>query len=206
MQLVPAETSLVVAGAWNPAILTPPWVLRHGLNRQPGQAEQIQVFVPAGAGMIFEFPRYALSEFTFVVRPDTLVMSPTDVSSTDFNVLEDAAAAMLEHLRHTPINGIGHNFEYRDAEPSPNQLENFTQSRQDISDNMPEGWDAAAAVLISNFKKPDNSVVISITRQFDAGIVSVKFNFHHPISTVDQALQVLRGQGTFARMNGNFEM
>ena len=48
MQLVPSETSLVVAGAWNPAILSPTWVLRHGLDRPAGQAEPIQVYVPAG--------------------------------------------------------------------------------------------------------------------------------------------------------------
>jgi hypothetical protein len=34
MQLVPAETSLVIAGAWNPAILSPGWVLRYGLGRE----------------------------------------------------------------------------------------------------------------------------------------------------------------------------
>jgi hypothetical protein len=139
MQLFPVETSLVVAGAWNPAILTPAWVLRHGLNRPAGQAEPVQVYVPAGTGLIFDFPRYVLPEFTFVVRPDTLIMAPTDQTANNLEVLENAAALMLEHLRHTPINGIGHNFEYRDTEPSPDQLENFTRSRQDISDIMPGG-------------------------------------------------------------------
>jgi hypothetical protein len=206
MQLVPAETSLVVAGAWNPAILTPEWVLRHGLNRPAGQPEPIQVFVPAGSGLILDFPRYALPEFTFVVRPDTLIMTPGQQTFDHLDVLENAAAAMLEHLRHTPISGIGHNFEYRDADPSPDQLENFTRSRQDISDIMPEGWSAASTVVASAFKKADESVITTITRQFDAGTVSVKFNFHHPISNVEQALQILRGQNNFARMAANFEI
>src|SRR6266404_9040232 len=100
MQLVPAETSLVVAGAWNPAILTPAWVLHHGLNRPVGQAESVQVFVPAGSGMFFEFPRYALPEFTYVVRPDTLIITPTDQTSNNLPALENAAAAMLGYLSH----------------------------------------------------------------------------------------------------------
>ncbi len=205
MQLFPAETSLVVAGAWNPAILTPAWVLRHGLNRPAGQAEPVQVYVPAGTGLIFDFPRYVLPEFTFVVRPDTLIMAPTDQTANNLEVLENAAALMLEHLRHTPINGIGHNFEYRDTEPSPDQLENFTRSRQDISDIMPGGWTSASTMVASSFRKENGSVIVTATRQFDAGIVSVKFNFHHPITSVDQALQILRGENGFARMAANFE-
>lgn len=206
MQLVPAETSLVVAGAWNPAILSPSWVLRHGLNRPTGQAEPVQVYVPAGTGLIFDFPRYVLPEFSFVVRPDSLIMAPTDQTANDLGVLENAAAAMLEHLRHTPITGIGHNFEYRDADPSPDQLENFTRSRQDISDIMPGGWDAASTMVASSFRKENGSVIVTVTRQFDAGTVSVKFNFHHPIGSVDQALQILRGQNNFERMRANFEL
>ena len=206
MQLVPAETSLVVAGAWNPVILTPQWVLRHGLNRPAGQSEPVQVYLPAGTGLIFDFPRYALPEFTYVVRPDSLIIVPTDQTANNLPVLEDAAASMLEHLRHTPINGIGHNFEYRDAEPSSDQLENFTRSQQDISDVMPGGWTSAATTVASTFRREDGQIIVTVNRQFDAGTVSVKFNFHHPIANIDQALQVLRGQNNYARMAENFEL
>jgi hypothetical protein len=156
--------------------------------------------------MFFEFPRYVLPEFTYVVRPDTLILTPTDQASNNLSVLENAAAAMLGYLSHTPINGIGHNFEYRDAEPTPPQLENFTRSRQDVSDNMPVGWEAASTALASSFRKPNGSVIVTINRQFDAGAVSIKFNFHHPVSGVEQALRILRGEDGFARMTANFEM
>ncbi len=32
MDLISSETSLVVAGAWNAAILTPEWVQKHGFE------------------------------------------------------------------------------------------------------------------------------------------------------------------------------
>src|SRR5258708_10953272 len=116
MTLNPGETSLVVAGAWNPAILTPPWVLRFGLGR-PDSQEPVQIAMLAGQGVVFDFPRYTLPEFSYVVRPDTLIFVPSTQTAGQFANVEDAAAAMLENLPHTPVNGIGHNFEFRDANP-----------------------------------------------------------------------------------------
>jgi len=72
MQIVSTETSLVIAGAWNIAILTPGWVLKYGLQ-QKGD-EHVQVFFPAGSGALFGFPRYQLKDFSFVVRPDASLM------------------------------------------------------------------------------------------------------------------------------------
>jgi hypothetical protein len=206
MNLVSTETSLVVAGAWNPAILTPPWVLKHGLGRQLGEGEQIQVFMPAGSGLVYEFPRYVLPELTYMVRPDTLVLSPSESTEGSFAILENAAAAMLETLSHTPVTGIGHNFEFRETEPEADQLAVFTISRQDVTDAMPAGWDAAATSLTSSFRKQDGSVIANITRRFDAGTVSAKFNFHHPLTTTEAALQVLRGENNFSRMASNFQV
>jgi hypothetical protein len=38
MELIPSETSLVIAGAWNVAILNPTWVQKHGLEKTCRQA------------------------------------------------------------------------------------------------------------------------------------------------------------------------
>jgi hypothetical protein len=206
MQLVPAETSLVVAGAWNPAILTPAWVLRHGLGRDQNEAEQVQVFLPAGQGLIFDFPRYSLAEFTFIVRPEVLIMNPTGQAVEDLARLEDVAAAMLDVLRHTPVNGIGHNFEYRDANPMQEALQVFTDAGRDVGDHMPDGWSPSQTVLISGFRKDNASVVVNVQRTFDAGALAIKFNFHHPLTTVEQALEILRGQNGLGRMAQNFEI
>jgi hypothetical protein len=100
MLIVPAETSLVIAGAWNVAILTPDWVLKHGLQ-QKGD-ESVQVFIPAGPGTVFDVPRFALKEFSFVVRPEALILSPPETVPETLTIIENAAARMLDVLRVCP--------------------------------------------------------------------------------------------------------
>jgi hypothetical protein len=204
MTLNPGETSLVVAGAWNPAILTPAWVLRFGLGR-PDSHEQVQVAMLAGQGVVFDFPRYTVPEFSYIVRPDTLIIAPSAQTAAAFAIIEDAAALMLENLSHTPVNGIGHNFEFRDANPEPGTLTVFTEASQGVADHAPGDWAPAGTMINSSFRCGDGTTFANVQRQFDSTNIIVKFNFHHPVATVEQALQVLRGQG-HPRMDQNFEI
>lgn len=205
MNINHGETSLVVAGAWNPAILTPQWVLQHGLGKALDGTNRIQAYLPAGQGVIFEFPRYVLEDFTFSARADALVIVPTSTDQERMAVAEDAAAGMLNELRHTPVGGIGHNFEFREPNPEPEQLQIFTDSRQDIADEMPGGWEPTSAVVVSSFANTENTVVLNINRLFEAGALVVKVNFHHPVASVDQAIQILRGENGYSTMAQNFE-
>ena len=109
MKLIHEETSLVLAGAWNPAILTPPWVLQHGLNRALDGTNRYQAFLPTGLGLVFESPRYVLEDLTYTVRPDSLIITPNSETPEDLNSVEDVTARMLEQLSHTPMGGVGHN-------------------------------------------------------------------------------------------------
>ncbi|TNH40961.1 hypothetical protein [Paracoccus haeundaensis] len=198
----PTETALVIAGAWNTAILSPEWVLRHGLQRQA--EERVQVLIPAGVGMIFEFPRYNVGDFSYVVRPDALIVAPPETSEASIAACEDAVARMIDVLKHTPVSGLGHNFEFRDEAPSDVCVNGFTAARQDLVDQMPQGWDAASASINSSFRNHDGSVIVNISRTLDAGIHIVKFNYHHVIASVEQALQVLRGESDYRRMWTNY--
>jgi hypothetical protein len=205
MELIPAETSLVVAGAWNAAILTPPWVLQHAFNKLPQDQPQVQVFLPAAAGLIFEFPRYALEGVTYSVRPEALVFAPNSSDDDSLRKVETAVANIVAALLHTPVTGIGQNFEFRDVEPVPAHGAVFSQSRQDLADTMPEGWQATTAAVVSSFKNANETVHVNIQRQWDGAVVSVKFNFHHPVASVEQARAVLIGDG-YKRMAENLAL
>lgn len=205
MNINHGETSLVIAGAWNPAILSPQWVLQHGLGKELDGTNHIQAYMPAGQGVIFEFPRYVLEDFTFTARADALVIIPTATEQERMAIAEDAAAKMLQELQHTPVGGIGHNFEFREPNPQPGQLQVFTDSRQDIADEMPENWNPTSAVIMSSFSNATNAVVLTISRHFEVERMRVKVNFHHPVAGVDQALQILRGENGYSRMAQNFE-
>lgn len=141
-----------------------------------------------------------------MVRPDALLISPSATTPEGFETAEVAIARVLQVLSHTPIGGIGHNFEFRDAAPAPEEVAVFTGSRQDVADRMPAGWTPAGATIASTFKNEAETVQVNIQRQWDGGALSVKFNFHHAISSVEQAVSVLRGTGEYTRMAGSLEL
>jgi hypothetical protein len=113
MDLIPSETSLVVAGAWNAAILTPAWMFQHGLHRVAGDPARVQVFLPAVQGAVFEFPRFSLNEFSYVVRPDALLIVPSDSTPDRFALVEQVTARVVRGLSAI------HYFLYREVKPAP---------------------------------------------------------------------------------------
>jgi hypothetical protein len=205
MKLHHDETSLVLAGAWNPAILTPPWVLQHGLGKKLDGTNTYQTFLPTGFGLIFEAPRYVLEELTYSVRPDSLILVPKSESTENLISVEDVAARLLTQLNHTPIGGIGHNFEFREQNPKPAQLDIFSHSRQDLADNMLDGWESTTAVIIASFTNVEKTAVISVQRVFEGNSIVIKINFHHPVTDVAQAISVLKGEMGYSRMSQNLE-
>jgi hypothetical protein len=202
MNIAPEETSLVIAGAWNAAILTPAWVIKYGLLKDGGTA---QVFFPTAPGAIFQAPRFNLGDLSFTVLPNALVLLPSEHKAEHLSFLEEVAARMLSALPHTPVTGVGHNFEYRDHDPSSRYLKVFTDSRQDLADEMPLGWEATAAAVASSFKNASRKALVNIQRQLDGGMITMKFNFHCDVTSVDRAVEVLEGKDGYARMTQNLE-
>lgn len=205
MELVPDETSLVVAGAWNAAILTPSWMLKHAFNRPDGDHGRVQVFLPALQGAVFEFPRYVLDRMAYIVRPDALVVAPSESTEECLASSEDAVARIVTVLSHTPVTGIGHNFEFRDAAPTPASLAVFSRAREDLVDKMPTGWTPSGSAIIVTFRNAADTVQVNINRQLDGAAVAVKFNFHHAVSGCEQAVSVLEGANGYNRMAHNLE-
>jgi hypothetical protein len=99
MKLVEKETSLVVTGAWNAAIVTPEWLLRYGLQKAEGVEAQVQVQIPTGQGMVFEFPRYTFEDITIQIRPDALVIRPHEASQPSLDKLAWLAVASRTIIR-----------------------------------------------------------------------------------------------------------
>lgn len=204
MEIINSETSLVVAGAWNPAILNPQWVIKHGLLLEPDDAGPVQAFLPAIQGLAFEFPRYVLPKLTYVVRGDALLLYPLDCTPTNLAIVEKAAFEILKQLNHTPISGIGHNFEFRDPDPKAEWLTPLTTSRQDLADNLEDGWNPTGAGISSTFTNLETDVQVNIQRQLlPDGALSIRFNFHHQTVSREDAMNVLSNQDGYASLEKN---
>lgn len=206
MKLIHEETSLVLAGAWNPAILTPAWVLQHGLGKALDGTNRYQAFLPTGFGLIFEAPRYVLDDLTFSVRPDSLIITPKSEAVDDLASAEDVAAKMLDQLIHTPVAGVGHNFGFREQAPQSDTLGIFTRAVQDLADEMPDGWEPATTAIVASFTNAARNVVINVQRSFEGGEIIVKVNFHHAVVSAERAGFVLRGTNEYLRLNSNLQL
>jgi hypothetical protein len=203
MRLVPENTTLVIAGAWNPAILTPAWMLQYGLRRDPGEQHTVQVSMPAGMGLAFDFARYELQDFSYTARGDALVLMPAGAQPDGLRLLEDVGASILGELPHTPVSGVGHNFEFKDDDPDPAWLNLFANSQQDLVDVLPADANSVAQTLSSSLEF--GNVIVNIQRYFDGRHLGVKFNFHHAIQAPGQGIRVLRAEDGYRRFADNFE-
>lgn len=204
MKFIDSETSLVVAGAWNPAIVTPEWILKYGLKKDLQEENRVQVFVPAGAGLIFEMPRFSFSGLIVTVRPDALVIAPKETTQAQFEQIEVLAANTVQELTHTPISGIGHNFEFRSENPSAECLGIFSNSYEDLIDAMPDDWSVAGSTLSSSMQM--GATTVNVTRTFIGSQLSIKFNFHHPVVDGAQAISVLKGELGYKHLHQNLEI
>ena len=195
MKIVPSETTLVVAGAWNAAILTPDWVIRHGLKRVPEQRDgtAVQVLIPAGPFGVLEAPRFSLEGFSFTARSDALVLLPDATDDVSLRRVEELAANILTTLNHTPIAGIGHNFEFISDDPDRQWPEAFNSSQIDLIDASPSDWEAYRTVLATQFKC--DQIQVNVQRYAEGPKIGIKFNFHHPVSSADKGREVLTGIG-----------
>jgi hypothetical protein len=175
--------------------------MRHGFE-PPNEGAQVKAFFPASAGGFFEFPKYVIDGFSYTIRPDMLMITFEQSDAKRLSNAELIAARLLRTLSHTPITGVGHNFEFRDPQPSANYFNRFTEATRDLLDQMPEGWSAGATTLSVSIKNKDGDVFCNIARTSDAGTIIVKFNFHHPVTSAEQAVKVLDGNG-YSRMVDN---
>lgn len=201
MQAVLQETSFVIAGAWNPAILTPAWILHHAAQQPDFQAHMVQAVFPAVLNGALDFPRFTLPGFTYTARPDAIILLPDALTQASFETAEGVAARVLAQLSHTPIGGVGHNFEFRHPRAESEWLDPLNESQLSLVDAV-GGWDVSRTTLATSFS--NGNVVINIQRYTEDASFVVKFNFHHPVTSAAEAQKVMVGDG-YQRAWQNFQ-
>ncbi len=100
MTLVLSET--VAVGAFNPRIITPSWLVKNDVVREPEWLEDILDSMPIDEN---GFP---LGGFGWDVDQERLIVS-ADRGERDCGAV---MGKVIELLRHTPISAVGHNFHY----------------------------------------------------------------------------------------------
>lgn len=192
MQLSAGETTLVIAGAWNPAVVTPEWLLRYGLEQAAGApAARIGALIPAGIGLVVDMPRYTIEDMTFSVRPDALVLQVAECTEEAFDRLERVAANILQNLSHTPVGGLGCNFDFKEDGPPPDSLATFTAANLPLTDEVPDTWSVRTSAITTSFSRDGG--LVNIQRVLQGGVLRVKFNFHFEVATANACHALLSG-------------
>jgi hypothetical protein len=103
--------SVVLRGSFNPAIMSPGWLLAQSLvSEQEHDASKPEAIVP-------NLSVFTVGAMRFQVTPDVLTVETEN--QREFERTADLVTSMLTILPHTPVNMLGINHFFHAALPSP---------------------------------------------------------------------------------------
>jgi hypothetical protein len=186
MKLDLRRPTLVLAGAWNPAIFGPAWIARHVFG-MPGGVE----FTVSAVQMVADGESrlaFYINDVGFSVSPNRLEMFAVGVGGAAFDAVESATAKVIELLPHTPISAYGINFRFIEELPSSDLLEKIR-----VHDELERRFDVATETIASVINL-EPKVQLNLQRQRDGASLIFNFNFHHSGVQMDNFIQSIRGE------------
>jgi hypothetical protein len=175
------QPTLVIAGAWNPAIFSIEWIATNLWGKKENDVLRIpQVLdIPSGRSVFYH------DEIGFLAAPDRICLYCNDFQRS--KRAEDIGITLLELLPHTPIVGIGANFMYLEEETDVSIIdmiqtkERLNKFRKIISQQIKTALEI----------EPD--VTLNLERQLLAGNMSFNFNYHYAVFSAASAKEHIRG-------------
>lgn len=180
------KTSVVLAGAWNHAIFSPPWVATKVLG-QPGAALQANVSFLATGGTVVEIS--PLGRASLRLLPGRLDVRPLDPSAEALADIERIAIEVAKALPETPLAAIGINFGYTITDC---RLAAVLECKdQGIFES--DGFETSSVEVLRAFRKGD--LILRYLTHWDAtkGLV-IEFNRHFDlVANAGSAVDKLKG-------------
>ncbi len=192
MDLIQDKLTIVLAGNFNPAILTPQWVARNALGYEGDR--QFQVEMLASVVGIGGMPRYSFDGLSYAPNFQSLTFFLAGLDEAARQRVVHVASTVLGTLPHTPVSGVGFNFGFFVRNPSDQLLEMLQTSLP----MMEALGDEAAVVsrLWSNTVRWRESLV-TVQCQQDGGQVQIDVNIHHDVSSAEEAGRFLARQDCY---------
>lgn len=188
MKLVKGSSTLVIVGAWNPAILQPDWIARNALQIQTGAPIPMTMEFGPGIGFL---PRLNIDGVTVAPFPDRLLFGLDSLDVLQLARLEDAGHRTLSALSHTPVTAFGENFDFVEDDPTEEQLGIFDHL-VDLSDRVGERFEPVATALKQSVQLDGRT--LNLTRELNGNSFFIRFNFHYSASSAADAAALLGGQ------------
>lgn len=198
MKLLGDQTTLVLAGAWNPAILNPNWIGHHILGVPQGTSFQVNMLMPVqGVGGPV---RMSFEGISITARPDALIfhLEPGNVEATAKSFL--VARRILDTLPHTPIAAMGINFAF-EVDPAEGQLVKTIEWAEDIGELLTGDPDAKITGKNWQLSLSSKGHLINVGFQSSAQGTSVSINHHYEVEGLAaNAAKILSDEKLYAAL------
>lgn len=163
--------TLVLSGAWNPEIFTPPWMLKHLYGYEEGvEVKAVQALVASDN----EPPKKItyIDQIGISVTKGRLDLFANVFEQADMTRLESVAKKVVSTLLHTPMGALGVNFSFTEEDPSG-----------ELADKLksPDGLEGEFEIKSQSFTAKiglDESVDLNLTRAVSAESIKFNFNYH----------------------------
>jgi hypothetical protein len=170
------QPTLVIAGAWNPAIFSLEWIATNVLGKKENDTLKFtEVMDATGKGALY------FDEIGIGASVERLNIYCNDFEQKQ--AAEKMSETIIGLLSHTPITGVGINF-------------SFSQENCDtvISDKMQtkEGITAYRKIISQRFKTAieiEPELTLNFDRILSAGNVAFNFNYHHAANSAVAAVK-----------------
>jgi hypothetical protein len=171
---------LVFAGGFNPAIFSPPWMARNLFGVPEGEEVEVISVLDIEEGPP---PRQYIQKVGVLVQSQRLAIYPDEMSEEVIGRAEALFAAVAETLPHTPAAAFGINFLF----------DQLAVTAELVDSIMPK--DGLEALGQINFTEVASNIAVgernqlNITRRLSGENVGVNFNFHYPITGLQEVAE-----------------
>lgn len=182
MRKIVEESSVVIAGYWNPSIIVPEWINQY---LRAGSDKNIGVKLPIGnptLPVIYEFDSISLK-----VNAERIEFVFADNSSGSSDVVIKIVESIVKELNHTPVQAIGINFVYKEEATNDLLLDIFATKDFNRIIELPISLKESQVVRKISFNDSDDFELNFNAILIENEIVKLNFNFNKNIQSLNEA-------------------
>jgi len=166
--------TIVIAGFWNRMIFSPEWLQAHGILPE---GQMLAAELPAD---LSGPPRLSFDGIRMTVDPRRLILGTDAILDDRLRRMEEVAVTILSQLSHTPIKGVGINFQWTDNDPPGEVLNCFNVA--DGARLGDAGLEIRETQIVRKIADGERVINLSLTLSDDHSIV-FQFNFHGEVTS-----------------------
>ncbi len=182
MEINPNSFSIVVSGRWNKAILTPTWTAENIFGLE---SMKVEFTIDNNISS-----RYLSDNNIFIVDSKRVTLIAKDNQDEILRNSEAIVRTLTQTLTHTPVSGLGFNFEYIvDTEEEKEKLFKLVEF-SDIDDLAKANYEIGIRQVSRELLYEGNKINFVIMLSKDNNF-TISFNFHNDAESCEQISELL---------------